>query len=918
MGERPVVVLVERDAVAAGLREVFTGAVSGRGGVAVVQSGPGLGKTEVLHAFARWAEEEHGAAVLAAVCSPDERDVPLSAIAQLLAGAPESMSELHDVADDVAEGRLDAAGARLMHNALLGGDRPVVMVVDDVHLADEVSLRRLGRFIHRARSAPVAIVVSVCDGFEGPFSQFLTELLRQPSFRRFTLTTLSADGVAELLAERFAGVGREQALAWRAMTGGNPLLIRALLEDVQEQEEGQPTPAPSLPAPRTFPQALTSLLRRMPALAREVAVTSALLDCFGGAEHLVEVLGLDERSVWQAVSSLEAAGIACGGTIRHPMLSQLLLDSLDRPQRAALHRRAADVLASLNAPAQVTAAHLLEAEEPADVWAIPVLCEAADTPRSEGRFLDAARLLELAMDSTPFEEERAEILMELIGCEWNLDPAMACRRLPDAVAAYHDGHLLGEGLDFLVRHMLWQGDEHEVVAICAALPEERRRELLERLGPWLAVTWPGILERIPGHAEPATQDRLPHALGLEARGAGLLRDMLAGGPAHEAIAFAETCLLGAAEGRAFAPAVITALDVLIYADRLDRAALHCASLRADAQAHGQRTRGALLTAMSAEIALRQGALESAADLAAEALKELPAKAWGPAVGLPLSVLITAQTLTGRLSQAAEALSHPVPAGIMRTRWAVHYLYARGRYHRAMGAQRAATDDFRTCGELMRSWKMDLPAVVPWRTEVAELLWETEESDQARGLAEEQLRACPTQSRRARGISLRALAATSAPRSRLRLLNEAVEDLEKGGDQLELARALDLLSKAYFDLGMTRPARASAQRASGVARRISYQLGSARTGEHGAVTHFPAQREPVHESLDAAADELTEAEQRVAVLAAKGYTNRQISQKLFVTVSTVEQHLTRIYRKLQVNRRSDLGDFLPLISPAEAV
>ncbi|MZE78115.1 helix-turn-helix transcriptional regulator, partial [Streptomyces sp. SID5475] len=53
-------------------------------------------------------------------------------------------------------------------------------------------------------------------------------------------------------------------------------------------------------------------------------------------------------------------------------------------------------------------------------------------------------------------------------------------------------------------------------------------------------------------------------------------------------------------------------------------------------------------------------------------------------------------------------------------------------------------------------------------------------------------------------------------------------------------------------------------------------------------------------------ELSDAELRVATLAARGYTNRQIADKLFITVSTVEQHLTRAYRKLAVQRRADLA------------
>jgi DNA-binding CsgD family transcriptional regulator len=52
-------------------------------------------------------------------------------------------------------------------------------------------------------------------------------------------------------------------------------------------------------------------------------------------------------------------------------------------------------------------------------------------------------------------------------------------------------------------------------------------------------------------------------------------------------------------------------------------------------------------------------------------------------------------------------------------------------------------------------------------------------------------------------------------------------------------------------------------------------------------------------------QLSDAEQRVAALAAFGYTNGQIAHKLYITVSTVEQHLTRVYRKLGIAGRAEL-------------
>ncbi|GAA1613358.1 isopropylmalate/homocitrate/citramalate synthase/DNA-binding CsgD family transcriptional regulator [Actinoplanes couchii] len=59
--------------------------------------------------------------------------------------------------------------------------------------------------------------------------------------------------------------------------------------------------------------------------------------------------------------------------------------------------------------------------------------------------------------------------------------------------------------------------------------------------------------------------------------------------------------------------------------------------------------------------------------------------------------------------------------------------------------------------------------------------------------------------------------------------------------------------------------------------------------------------------------LSAAERRVAELAAGGCTNREISVRLFVSISTVEQHLTRTYRKLNVTRRTDLAANLDLRS-----
>jgi DNA-binding CsgD family transcriptional regulator len=116
--------------------------------------------------------------------------------------------------------------------------------------------------------------------------------------------------------------------------------------------------------------------------------------------------------------------------------------------------------------------------------------------------------------------------------------------------------------------------------------------------------------------------------------------------------------------------------------------------------------------------------------------------------------------------------------------------------------------------------------------------------------------------------------------------------------VELAIALAALSNTQHALGDYTDARVTGRRAQELASQCRVTISSRHRSADSLPTVAPLADDPT-------IFDLSDAERRVASLAAQGCTNRQIAGKLFVTISTVEQHLTRVYRKLQINSRSNL-------------
>ncbi|WKX70491.1 LuxR family transcriptional regulator [Streptomyces sp. XD-27] len=547
-----------------------------------------------------------------------------------------------------------------------------------------------------------------------------------------------------------------------------------------------------------------------------------------------------------------------------------------------------------------------------------MLREAARQALADDRMEFAVSCLQLAERASTDERERLALRAALAQAMWRVKPLAQARQLQSLAKPARDGLLpplqaLGVALG-----LMWTGRMEDAAAaieqVSRAAAEDPGSEVddeLRVIGLTLASTYPGAPELkrfqerwFPHDARRQLADPAADSPRLTAMRA--LHTVLTMGADEHAVRAAERVLEHTRLGNTTVFTLRAALLTLIYADRLTTATIWCDRILTESARRGTPAWLACFYAVRAGISLRVGRLTEAVGYAEQALEELPARGWGLGIGVPLSVLVSAHTAMGRHDEAAELLSRPVPEQLFQTRYGLHYLHARGRHQLATGRHHAALTDFRACGDQMPLWGLDSPAVVPWRLGAAEAWLALGDQEQAARLADSQLELLSPSQTRARGAALRLVAATRPLAERPALLQEAVRLLQDSGSWYGMARALADLGEVHKEMGdlpksrlMTRWAwrMADGCGAQELARRLRPTPGRTAPSESASAAGGGADT--------AAFATLTDAERRVASLAAAGHTNREIAAKLYITVSTVEQHLTRVYRKINISQRQDL-------------
>lgn len=922
--------LTERNSQLDYLRQLLVESATGGGRIVIVSGPVGTGKTALLHVFSGYATD-FGGRSLTAVGSRAEQTVPLGLLRQLFQGvtrSPELSDRITALLDEGARSLAHSEAAPAKHSQIphrvmdglsailldLADRSPLLLGIDDLQYADEASLQSLLFFFRRLRSARVLVVLSEAVDSELEHSLFRTECLSLPYCRRIRLAPLSPDGVAEILDERLGEQGgRDVAPAWHAVSGGNPALIHALLEDWELPAGATPEESPEeeLVVGRAFSQAMLNCLYRCEPRLLRVCQALAVAGESGSAALVARLVGMEPETTAQAIAELDAAGLLDHGRFRHPAAASAVRGNLDPAARAEMHLRVARCLHDDGAPATSIARHLVAAGGTAGDWGPPILQEAAESLLSDDHVELAVACLELAHRACADEEQRATSLSMLARAEWRVNPSVVGRYLPQLAAAAREGHLRGRHAAALIRYLLWYGQTDEARAILKLLdgpradqPDNDTEAELRFSRLWISCAYPALAAGIAPLPDPAEIKSIsPSAATAGMRAASVLRSTLVDGAKGRWIVGAEKVLEGSRLADETAENLGIALFTLIYADQLDKASYWYDILMKEAATRQAPWWQAMLASLRAEISLRQGDLLSAKRHADAALTHVSPKSWGVAVGVPLASLVKSLTAMGMYDEAASYLDQPVTDAMFQTRFGLHYLHSRGHYYLAKGRFYAALDDFLTCGELMTSWRIDLPALVSWRNDAAEGYLRLGKPAQAEKLVNDQLSMLGGTRSRTRGISLRLLAAASESRRRPQLLIEAAEVLQECDDRFELARVLADLSQAYHALDDMTRARTMMRRAWHAAKECRAEMLCQELLPNLAKNNIDAPLvTPV--SVDKITT-LTSAERRVAVLAAQGRSNRDIAKELYVTVSTVEQHLTRVYRKLKVTRREGL-------------
>ncbi len=941
--------LLERDAELAVLGRIAMAARHADARFALVRGPAGIGRSALLRAAARTAPGVRVLWASGTAASADEQ----FGVARALLGpslATASAQQRRALLDDAAapalaaleladrpgwagpsahppdgEPPLAVAHGLYWFAANLSAGAPLLMVVDDAHLADRASLRWLTLTCRRLSGLRIALLLAARSGESATDPAALTEIEAQDGCEVIRPRPLSVAAVRVLLVGsgiRVHGAGAGEsggepltapdvALAARVHAGarGNPGLVHAVLHAIAGPHATLTAALDRADRAAAEARALVGLdaLSRQPPSVRAVAEALAVLGDAATPARSAALAGVAASQLAVTLDRLAELGIADGEPALIPERTRAgVLAEMTPQRRAASHAEAATLLHADGTPPEQIAPHLVAAGGLTHPWVSETLRAAAEGCLARGAAEEATAYLRQALACPAPKPDLPGLLARLGAAEVTVAANAAARHLGHALELTASVRERAEITSTLCDALVRDGRSEEAAALLdrmIAEVEPADRELGLLLEAQRLVF---CLEEAPDLVD-WNRPELVRALTGATAGERAVLSMLAllsatrGGSAQATLALARRGLSERIPDRMPLKSYLGASSALLAVDRPDEAEQWLTIAMSAARAREANITFALLAAWRARARLRQAKLADAVADAEQALGLLRPEHWHRMTLLPIASLVDALTERGDYAEAAKVAGIEVAEGAEKVWQRVYFLSARGRMRAAAGDPRGGLEDLLAAGRHMLAWGRDNPAVCAWRSDVALVDAALGNREHALRMAEEELALARSWGTpRTLAYALRATGLAAGGQAGLDLLEQAARTLAGGPDVLLLAHVHADLGAARHAGGDKQGARAALRRSLEVAQRAGAQPLATRA-QRLLIATGARPRRPAHVGVEA----LTDSERRVAVLASQGRTNREIADTLFVRQRTIEIHLTSAYRKLGISSRSQL-------------
>lgn len=460
-------------------------AAGGRGSLVLVAGEAGSGKTTLIEALIEHLDSS--TSVITGACDPLSTPRPLGPLRDFAADPASGLADLELGDRDTASLFADVLH-RVQNTA-----RPTVMIVEDVHWADEATLDFLRFMGRRVRDTTAVLVCTYRDdelGADHPLRTVLGQLAPLATTHRLDVPALSIDAVAQL-----AGVTAIEAAALHERTEGNAFFVTEVI-------------AAGVDLPGSVQDAVVARLSQLDAPARLVVETVSIAP---RSLEIDRVVALTEAS-HHAVDATVASGVLRSDSsqlrFRHELARAGVEESLPPAKRLDLHRR---MIALLEAEGEDDAARLAHHAVRAAYPELIVRCAppAAGEAVRRGARREAVELYRAALaHERLLGVERAADLWFCLGREltWIDDPLSAVEALQRSITLHEQiGDVEAQARALVaLQSPLWEVEGQAAGHACT----QRALELLTSRGPSeaLALTWTRIAHdhMIAREREPAS------------------------------------------------------------------------------------------------------------------------------------------------------------------------------------------------------------------------------------------------------------------------------------------------------------------------------------------------------------------------------------------------------------------------------